>query len=40
MLAIAAVMAAEKNLPRGRWLRIPLGIGLIGWSAAIALAHL
>jgi predicted metal-binding membrane protein len=40
MLALAAVMAAEKNLPWGRWLRAPLGIGLIGWSAALALAHL
>jgi predicted metal-binding membrane protein len=39
MLALAAVMAAEKNLPWGRWLRTPLGIALIGWAGAVALAH-
>jgi predicted metal-binding membrane protein len=35
MLVLAAVMAAEKNLPWGRRLRTPLGVGLLGWSAAI-----
>jgi predicted metal-binding membrane protein len=35
MLALAVVMAAEKNLPWGRRLRTPLGIGLIGWAAAL-----
>ena len=35
MLAIAVVMAAEKNLPWGRRLRTPLGIGLIGWAVAL-----
>ena len=35
MLALAAVMAAEKNLPWGARLRVPLGVGLLGWSAAV-----
>jgi predicted metal-binding membrane protein len=35
MLALAAVMAAEKNLPWGRHLRTPLGLGLIGWAAGL-----
>lgn len=35
MLALAVVMAAEKNLPWGRRLRTPLGIGLIGWAVAL-----
>ncbi len=33
MLALAAAMAAEKNLSWGRRLRTPLGLGLIGWAA-------
>ncbi len=37
MLALAAAMAAEKNLPWGRRLRAPLGIGLMLAAAAIAL---
>ena len=36
MLALAAVMAAEKNLPWGRRLRTPLGIGLVAWGVALA----
>jgi predicted metal-binding membrane protein len=40
MLALGAVMAAEKNLPWGRRLRTPLGIALVGWAAAIAFANL
>ena len=40
MLVIAAVMTAEKNLPWGRRLRTPLGVGLLGWAGAIVLAHL
>lgn len=40
MLALAAVMAAEKNLPWGRRLRTPLGLGLLGWSAALAYTSL
>jgi predicted metal-binding membrane protein len=39
MLALAAVMAAEKNLPDGRRLRTPLGLGLIGWAGAIMLVN-
>jgi predicted metal-binding membrane protein len=39
MLVLAAVMAAEKNLPGGRRLRTPLGLGLIGWAGAIIIAH-
>jgi predicted metal-binding membrane protein len=35
MLALAGVMAAEKNFPWGRRLRTPLGIGLIGWGTAL-----
>ena len=38
MLALAALMAAEKNLPGGRRLRAPLGIGLVGASAWLALS--
>lgn len=40
MLALAAAMAIEKNLPWGRKLRTPLGIGLLGWAGAIAVANL
>jgi predicted metal-binding membrane protein len=39
MLVLAAVMAAEKNLPWGRRLRTPLGVGLVAWSAAIVAFH-
>ena len=39
MLALAAAMAAEKNLPAGKRLRTPLGLGLLAWAAAIALAR-
>ena len=35
MLALAVVMAAEKNLPWGRRLRTPLGLVLFGWAAAL-----
>jgi predicted metal-binding membrane protein len=38
MLAVAAVMAAEKNLPWGKRLRTPLGVALIGWAGFLALA--
>jgi predicted metal-binding membrane protein len=38
MLALAAVMAAEKNLAWGKRLRMPLGVALIGWGAALAFA--
>jgi len=40
MLLLAAVMAAEKNLPWGRRLRTPLGVGLVAWAGAIAYSHL
>jgi predicted metal-binding membrane protein len=36
MLLIAAVMAAEKNLPWGRRLSTPLGVGLLAIAAWIA----
>ena len=39
MLALAAVMAAEKNLSWGRRLRTPLGIGLVAWAGVVALAN-
>jgi predicted metal-binding membrane protein len=39
MLALAAVMAAEKNLPGGQRLRTPLGLGLIGWAGGLFLLN-
>jgi len=39
MLALAVVMAAEKNLPWGRRLRTPLGLALVAGAVAIAIAH-
>jgi predicted metal-binding membrane protein len=39
MLALAAVMAAEKNLPWGRRLATPVGVALLGWAGAIVVAH-
>ena len=39
MLALAAVMAAEKNLPWGRRLRTPLGLALLAWAGAIVFAN-
>ena len=39
MLVLAAVMAAEKNLPWGRRLRTPLGVALIAWGGAVAFAN-
>jgi predicted metal-binding membrane protein len=38
MLALAAVMAAEKNLPGGRRLATPIGLSLIGAAIALALS--
>jgi predicted metal-binding membrane protein len=35
MLALGAVMAAEKNLPWGRKLSAPVGLALLGWSGVI-----
>jgi predicted metal-binding membrane protein len=39
MLALAAVMAAEKNLPWGQRLRTPLGLGLLGWAVALVVTN-
>jgi predicted metal-binding membrane protein len=39
MLALAALMAAEKNLALGRYLRTPVGLALLGWAGAIVLAN-
>lgn len=39
MMVLAAVMAAEKNLPGGRRLRTPLGLALLGWAAGIVLLN-
>jgi predicted metal-binding membrane protein len=38
MMALAAVMAAEKNLAWGRRLRTPLGVALVGWGVYLAVA--
>jgi predicted metal-binding membrane protein len=35
MLALGAVMAAEKNLSWGRRLSAPLGVALLGWGAVL-----
>jgi predicted metal-binding membrane protein len=35
MMVLAAVMAIEKNLPWGRRLSAPLGVGLIGWAVCL-----
>jgi len=37
MLALAALMAAEKNLPFGRRLRTPIGLALLAGAAAVLL---
>ncbi len=37
MLALGAVMAIEKNMPWGRKLGPPLGVGLLSWGGLIAL---
>ena len=39
MLALAAVMAAEKNFPWGRRLATPVGVALLAWAGAIVVAH-
>jgi predicted metal-binding membrane protein len=39
MLVLAAVMAAEKNLPWGRRLRTPLGVALLAAAAGLVLAN-
>lgn len=35
MLVLGAVMAIEKNVPWGRRLSAPLGVGLLGWASII-----
>ena len=40
MLALGLVMAAEKNLPRGRALSMPLGVGLVAAAAALVAVRL
>jgi len=35
MLALGAVMAAEKNLPGGRRISAPLGVALLAWAATL-----
>ena len=39
MLGLAALMAAEKNLPFGRRLRTPVGLGLLAGAGAIVVAN-
>ena len=39
MFLLALLMAAEKNLPRGTRLRLPIGLGLIGAAGAVVVAH-
>ena len=39
MLVLALVMAAEKNLPWGRRLRLPLGLALLAGSAVVVAAN-
>jgi predicted metal-binding membrane protein len=40
MLALAALMAAEKNLPGGARLRLPIGLGLLGAAAALVVSRI
>ena len=37
MLALGAVMAAEKNLSWGRRLARPVGVGLLVWGLTVAI---
>ena len=39
MLALAALMAGEKNLPWGRRIAAPAGVALLVWSAATVVAE-
>ena len=40
MLALAALMATEKNLPGGARLRLPIGLGLLVAAVLVLVAHL
>jgi predicted metal-binding membrane protein len=39
MLVLACVMAIEKNMPWGRKISGPLGIGLLAWGSLIVINH-
>jgi predicted metal-binding membrane protein len=39
MLLLAAVMSIEKNMPWGRRLSAPLGLGLLSWAFVLAASH-
>jgi len=39
MLALSAVMAAEKNLPGGHRISAPLGLALMAWAGALVLLN-
>ena len=39
MLVLACVMAIEKNMPWGRKISVPLGVGLLAWGGLIAFNH-
>ena len=39
MLVLAALMAAEKNLPGGTRLRLPVGLGLLAIASTIVTAN-
>ena len=39
MLALAALMALEKNLPAGRWLSAPLGFALLAWAGVVVVTN-
>jgi len=39
MLVLGAVMAIEKNVPWGRRLSTPLGVGLLAWAGVLVLMH-
>ena len=40
MLVLAALMAAEKNLPSGRLFAAPVGVALLAWAGAVTVANL
>jgi len=40
MLVLACLMAIEKNMPWGRKISAPLGIGLLAWGCLIVLNHI
>lgn len=40
MLALSAVMAAEKNLPGGQRISAPLGLALIAWAGVVLFVNL